>query len=366
LTPLPTFGGGDGWRAPNEIVAGDAAGTATGSSYNYLQTAGQEGGIAYNPITGNLILVSRSPAGDGLRILNGTSGVDVGSLNQGSGIISGGTLATHMIATGSDGAVYAANLEANVSTAPFKVYKWSSEGAAGPTLFHDATIAGFGGTPRLGDSLDATGAGDDTTLVAGVGGANGYSVITASGATAVANFSPSTPTFAGFQHGITFVQTPNDVWGKRVGQSSIETSSYSGSSATRIDSNNLGNPNEGPMDFAVVNGNPLLAMLDVNTSVVRVFSFAGQTGPQKELTLIASATTTSGPLAANANQVGSIRFGAIGDNDAVLYAMVGNQGIQAFQLSEVIPEPEGFLMLAIGLLTTVSYRTSRRRFIATS
>src|SRR5690606_32075195 len=98
LAPLTTFGGGDGWRAPCEVLPGDTPGTDTSGYYKYLNdqdsplpfSAGNvERGLAYNPTTGNLILGSRSSAGTGIRILDGQTGVDLGGLNQGSGIIGG-------------------------------------------------------------------------------------------------------------------------------------------------------------------------------------------------------------------------------------------------------------------------------------
>jgi hypothetical protein len=48
LSPMTTFGGGDGWRAPNEVLVGDTAGTDTAGAYNYLKTGLLERGLAYN------------------------------------------------------------------------------------------------------------------------------------------------------------------------------------------------------------------------------------------------------------------------------------------------------------------------------
>ena len=48
LTALTSFGGGDGWLSPGE------------GGYAYLGTASLERSLAYNPVTGNLLLVSRA------------------------------------------------------------------------------------------------------------------------------------------------------------------------------------------------------------------------------------------------------------------------------------------------------------------
>lgn len=359
LTPMASFGGGDGWRAPNEIVTGDLAGTATGSNYNYLQTGGLERGLAYNPATGHLILASRSAAGDGLRILDGTTGADIGSLNQGSGVISGGTFPFSAVAAADDGAIYVANSETNVSANSFKIYRWSGEGAATPVTYLDSTVPGFTGTPQLGDSLDAVGTGVDTRLAAGAGNAVGYAIVTSSGATAVANFSGTTPAPDAYRTGITFAESVNDVWGKTFNDH-LETSTYSGSSAVRIDSNNLGQLTETAIDYAVVNGVPLLATMDFATSQVRVYSFARKFGNLYEPELIASAIATSGMLAVNHNGTGSIRFGEIGDTGAVIYALSTNQGIQAFELTDVIiPEPSGALLCSF-CAAVLAYRRQFR------
>ena len=167
LTALSSFGGGDGWRAPGEVVAGDTPGTNTAGVYNYLGTASLERGLAFNASSGNLILVSRSTAGNGIRVLNGVTGADAGFLNQGSGVITGGTFTTSTVGVADDGAIYVANLQTNAGTGAFKVYQWINEAAAAPTTYFGATIAGFAGTPRLGDSLDVVGTGAGTTIVAG-------------------------------------------------------------------------------------------------------------------------------------------------------------------------------------------------------
>ncbi len=191
LTALTTFGNGDGWRAPNEILTGDTAGTAVGSNYSYLQTGSLERGLAYNSATGNLVLVSRSSVGNGIRLLNGATGVDVGALAQ-AGVTTGGTFAINVPAAPGDGSVYVANLQANATTGAFKIYKWATEGDAAPTVFFNSTVPGFVGTPRLGDSFDVTGSGASSTFVAGASGSVGYAIVNGVAvATAVNAFAPA-------------------------------------------------------------------------------------------------------------------------------------------------------------------------------
>lgn len=329
LVPMTTFGGGDGWRAPNEILSGDTAGTATGSNYNYLGTGSLERGLAYNPATGNLVLVSRSTAGNGIRVLNGTTGADSGALNQGSGIISGGTFTTNMVAASSDGSIYVANLITSAASA-FKVYRWNNETSAAPTVWHNAVIAS--GPVRLGDDLDLTGSGAGTTLAAGAGSTSlGYAIVTSTGASYVNTWGPG---IAGgdFRLGITFAATSADVLGKETSDT-LKVTSYSATNGSLANAVALTSNGEMALDHAMIDGKPYLATLDANASTVRVYDFSSPTAPL----LLNSLTTTSGTLTANGNATGQVRWGNISGSTATLYAMATNQGIQAFVFQ--VPEP---------------------------
>ena len=103
MTPLATFGVG-GWLAP---------GSAT-----YLGSANNERGFAYNPVTGNLVLVSRT-GGINIKVLNGLTGADLGTLVATG--ITGGTFAVNQAGVADDGSIYVANLSTSAATA-FKVY----------------------------------------------------------------------------------------------------------------------------------------------------------------------------------------------------------------------------------------------------
>lgn len=371
MSALSTFGGGDGWRAPNEVLAGDTAGTAPAGNYNYLSdnTNRLERGLAYNPVTGNLILVSRSAAGNGIRVLNPSTGADIGFLNQGTGIITGGTFTTNMVAVGGDGAIYVSNLTTNAGTSAFKVYRWENESASAPTVFFGGTVPWPSGTPRLGDSLDVIGSGAGTTLVAGASGVAGFAHINSAGATAVSSFSPTSPGAGDFRLGITFGDSANEVWGKQTGASAaaapLRLASYTGTgtSGTNDGSAVLTSGGEMALDYAVVNGVPLLATLDANTAGtadstnVRIYDVTNPLSPVLKFTL----ENTSGALATNPDATGSIKWGAISGDTATLYAMTTKQGIQAFQVT-VVPEASSFLAVGcVGLISAAYVARKRRR-----
>lgn len=349
LSPMTSFGGGDGWRAPSEVLAGDS----TGAAYPYLGTGSLERGLDYNPVTGNLILVSRSTAGNGIRILNGTTGVDTGALNQGTGIISGGTFATNAVGVADDGAIYVGNLAANTNANGLKIYKWDNEGVAAPsTLVPATTITATGTTnPRLGDSLDVVGGGSSTRIAAGFSATNGYAVYDSTGA--LSAVTPIVGAQTGeYRLGITFVGA-DQVWGKQTGASAaaapVRRTSYSGSTGTNIGTSTLLSGGEMAMDYletSVLDASntavplALLATLDANSSVVRIYNVNTPGSPA----LLASLTTTSGTLSANGNAAGNIAFGSVNGNAITLYAMSSNQGIQALTLT--VPEPTTLTALA--------------------
>jgi hypothetical protein len=379
LVPLGTFGGGDGWRAPFEVLAGDAAGTDSISPglYNYLGNAvtdisvnegNLERGLAYNAATGNLVLVSRNDAAGTLpsiRLLDGATGVDVGSLNKGTGVIAGGNFAINMVGIADDGAIYVGNLTSNTAGAngPFKLYRWADETSAAPTL-------AFSGDPlngsRLGDTLDVIGSGANTRLVAGYGtvGAatlsNSFALFTTSDGTSftAADVSltatpPGTlPPNGDFRLGITFTDSDTVI-----GKSTQNAARVVNLTSTTAGDVTADFSTDGivlrPMDYAVVAGKPLVAMVEASSDQseagrarIFVYDMTDLSLPLAERKIgEASALpfTPGGPNQfVNGNAVGQVKFGAIEGNTAIIYAMSTNNGIQAFELTlDAVAENNG-------------------------
>ncbi|BBO33868.1 DUF4623 domain-containing protein [Lacipirellula parvula] len=388
LTAKTSFGGGDGWRAPFEVLSGDTPASASSGNYRFLGNAvtntainpgNTERGFAYNPTSGNLLLVSRGTGTDRIRILDGQTGVDKGSLDLTG--ITGGTFAMNMIGVADDGAIYMANLAGNVNDGPFKIYRWANE-AAVPTV---AYIGGGAGNPapplagtRLGDSFDVIGSGANTRLVAGYGstpsiaGSNGFALFdTDDGATFMAasipvtSSAPFTAIPSGeFRLGISFVDSDTIV-----GKSSINPATVvdiSGATAAVSAQHTTDGITLRPMDFAVVAGIPVMAMVEATTGTTdpvrsRIFVY-DMTNPALPLAdrKLGQASALPGPQATNANSVGQVKFGAIVGNTATIYAMSTNNGIQAFELT-VIPEPTTLALAGAGLLGLVTI--ARRRAI---
>ncbi len=324
LTPLTTFGGGDGWLAPGE------------GGYTFLGTGTLERGIGYG--NGHLYLVSRS-GGTSVRILNPDTGADLGGLNVTG--VSGGTFAANMVGVGGDGAIYAGNLTTSAAS-PFKVYRWADESAI-PTVAYDASP----GLPRVGDSFAVTGSGTGTTIVASGTGSIGFASINPLAGTGAAV--PVAGTAAGaYRIGLTFVDD-NTVIGTQGG--SWMLTDFSGTSGTLVSSISTPSATERLLAYNVVGGLPLLATTDTTSSLVRLYDMSNPTSP----VLLASANNTSGALSPNGTGVGSMAWGSITGNSATLYALNANQGIQAFTVT-VVPEPGPLVLTALGLAALVLFR----------
>jgi hypothetical protein len=330
LTPLASFGGGDGNLAP-----GDRA---------YLTADNLQRGLAYNPATGHLLLVNRS-GGLSVQILDGTTGDDIGTLDLTD--VSGGLFPGNMIAIADDGAIYMGNLTTVAGTnGNFKVYRWENEASAPTVAFDDVPLAGA----RMGDSLDVFGSGSNTRIAAGYGaspvvaGNNSFALLTT---TDGSNFSgthidiPTIPPNAGdFRLGITF-QDADTVIGRQSAAPPNRIArivDVSGSTGTLVaDYATEGNAYIG-VDFATVDGKPLIALVNTANSATAVYDITPpfeMVDPNPNIA-VANASSTTNP---NVNGTGQARFGAISGNTAILYAINTNNGIQAYTLT--LTEPAG-------------------------
>jgi hypothetical protein len=333
LTALTSFAG-DGWLAPGE-----------NNSADWLGTASNERSISYNRATNSLYVATRSSAGTGIKIVDGTTGQLKSTAGNGSGNLfapaggfTGGLFVINAITVADDGQIFVGNLGTSANT--YKLYRWSSENDSAPTSFT------FTHSGRIGDSIDVFGEGVNTRLVAGGSGSNGFmSISTANGTTYTGSF--VTAPGPDFRLGVTFGADANSLFGKQTGASAaaapLRTLGITGGT-TWASSTVLTSGGEAAMDYINIGGVGYLATLDMNSSIVRVYDVTSSVNP----TLISSLTTTSGTLAANGNAAGSVKWGNVTGTSATLYAMSSNQGIQAMTF-ESVPEPMTMTLLAAGL-----------------
>src|SRR5215212_215688 len=91
MDPLTTFGGGDGYIAPGE------------RGYLPSGTGNAERGLAYNPVTNHVYVISRT-GGVNVAVLDGNTGADVVPAQAMTGLAEGTFLASH-IRVANDGAI---------------------------------------------------------------------------------------------------------------------------------------------------------------------------------------------------------------------------------------------------------------------
>lgn len=323
LTPLATFGVG-GWIAPG--------------THPYVSTGNTERGLAYNPTTGNLILVARqnvSGVSNNVRVLSGATGADlVGLDNTG---LSGGTFLVNMVDVDESGAIYVCNLSTSIGV-PFKVYKWDSE-AAGVSTPPSVAYNAAPGITRLGDSFAVTGGSILNPAKFAAAGSNNvnasnFAVGTLDGSnvgTAFLSVPGTTTSSNDYRLGLTFIDDDTLIGnqGAAGGPARMTTFDTTLATATVDASIPIGAASRRPIDYAVILGRPLLATIDTVTSQVTVLDLTDPTAP----VVLAQANNTTGPLTANGNATGAVAWGAILGNTATLYAMSTNQGIQAFQFA---------------------------------
>ncbi len=335
MTPLASFGGGDGWVAP-----------ADGA---WLGTGNLTRGLAFNPATGNLLVAART-GGNAVKVLDGSTGAVLRDLS-GIGSVTGGSGAVmNMISVGADGAVFLANLTTNSSTSDFKVYRWANDSAGtNPSTWYSG--AGLSGA-RIGDTLDAIGSGNGTLLAAGFGsspavtGNNSYGILSDSDGDGTATWTTVTigtnpPAGGDFRLGLTFADA-NTVLG--TASQNVRYTTYAGAAGTLVDTVNTGTAGDRGLDFTTIGGVPYVAVLNSASSLVSIWNVSNPAAPVNE----ASLTTTSGTLSPNSNGTVAVAWGAVSGNTATLYAMSTNQGIQAFTVT--VPEPASAAFAALSLL----------------
>ncbi|HWQ91890.1 MAG TPA: PA14 domain-containing protein, partial [Clostridia bacterium] len=151
--------------------------SATNATWaKWVSSTATERGLAYNPKTGHVLVVSRGaatgvdgPNGLGVAILDGNTGLYLGQLSiilpdnssiKDAGI---GLFKLNMIDVAEDGVIYACALTTSWNTQNFVVYRWQDENAS-PTIA--VASPQLGGSVRVGDVLVVRGSGAGTEILA--------------------------------------------------------------------------------------------------------------------------------------------------------------------------------------------------------
>lgn len=134
----------------------------------YLGTGATERNLAFNPLTTNLLLVSRQPS-ESIIVLDPETGAEKHQLDM-TGIptsVPGVSLGLNTIGIAADGAVYAAGLTVSAASPAFYVYRWPNDNAGNPPVAVFAGDPGASVQPNLAwaDAMAVRGAGPDTQIL---------------------------------------------------------------------------------------------------------------------------------------------------------------------------------------------------------
>lgn len=355
LSPLVTFGS-NGWIAPG--------------ANPYVTTGNNERGLGWNPVTKNLVLPTTA-GGNFVAILNGTTGAVVKTMDTTG--VSGGTRAMMGAGVSSDGAIYVPNLQSGSSAlSPFKVYKWLSESDTGaPSIaFSSVNPPTTTGGWRFGDAFDVYGSGTAAKF-ASAGSTTGTSSSLAnngnfmigqldgSNVNTIYRAIPNTLTASNdYRLSVAFVDADTIIGNQGTSAKItdfVAATTLSNTGAIITGSIALGAADR-PLDYTVLNGQALMAVVNTNSSLISVYDI---TNPAAA-TLLATGSTVVQPLAANGNATGGVQWGEVlSPTSQILYAMSTNQGIQAM-VFQAVPEPSTYAMMG-GAFAVIGLIASRKR-----
>ncbi len=190
-------------------------------SRDTVNTDSTQRGLAVNPVTGNVLYVSRT-GGNRIVVLDPVTGAEKHRLAttdfEGFPIVSGGTIPANMIAVGADGVVYLANLNlpAAGAGALLRLYVWPSDAPDVAPEFIE--ITDLPADIRFGDTLAVRGSGENTELLFGSRSSTSFAIVTLAGFTATSRiYSPADVSPGAFGLGITF-GPGNSVFATAAGQ----------------------------------------------------------------------------------------------------------------------------------------------------
>lgn len=330
LAPLTTFGtNGNGTILPGER----SYLTSDGSRY--------QRGMAFNPATGHLLIVNRSPIGaETINIIDAATGEDVGVLNVCCPTFGGSaSFLYNMIGVADDGAIYIGNLTTAAGAVTFNLYRWASETNAQTVVYSGDPRNGnpAAGSARWGDTLIVRGSGINTeALIATQSGTLAAMLKPADSSMAIFTATTLTTSLPGGGIGYALAFGPgNTFYGKGAsGEGNpLDWLSYdliAGATIT-LQTNGVNQfPGRIGALAAQVTSN-LLAAIEMtsgtNADLVRLYSIANTPTPPTFLDREIVATATN----ANSIFAGAVTFGR-----SNVYTLNSDNGIAAFTIAEGI------------------------------
>jgi hypothetical protein len=297
-----------------------------------------ERGLAYDPVTGDLLLVAQSPTNN-LVVINSTNGAEKYFMNLG-GVTGTGAGAVNMIGVADDGAVYAANVVANAGGTSYVINRWNDDNPNTISSIMFSGDPGFSGPAglRWGDNIAVRGAGLDTQILTAPGNSTNIICLFTmdpSGAYVLPNLITITnvpPTNALAQFGIGFGPGTNTFWAKTLKQQlyliQFDLASGIGGVCYSASTNAI------PSGFRFISTDRkqkwMAGVMTVNSSLpdnVRLYNISDYTNNPVLADQELYATANNSGFLYGAG-TGSTAFG-----DNYLFALDSNNGIKAFQIN---------------------------------
>jgi hypothetical protein len=316
----------------------------------YIGTNSTERGLAYNPVTTNLLVVSRSSDNASpptVVALDGITGVEKHFLNTSgiAGTTPGVSLGLDAIGVADDGAVYAASLTISATSPPLNIYKWPDDSE------NNAPILVFAGDPgasvepnlRWSDVMAVRGAGVDTEILLSPGSGTNVALLRSNSGLdfqteippAVISVSDVPSGFA--QLGLTFGPGMNTFWAKSLnGALYLVQFDLNSNTGTVIRSNTFPG---GLRGIAVDKTQKYLAGLRTEISpAIRLYDISDPVADPELLDHEAFATSNPNVTLGG---VGAVVFGG-----NYLYALDSNNGIKAFLIDTNYIPPSGSFFIS--------------------
>lgn len=303
-----------------------------GSKPQFLGTGDTYRGAAYNPATDHYLVVSRQ-IGLKVYVLNASTGDLLDSLNVAG--ITGGTFALNDVEVTKDGVIYAANLITQAgSDTTYRIYRWASETQAPAVAF-----SGRPGTARLGDSFDVAGTGTNTVIYAS--GNNAASVIQVFNTADGTNFTRSAPiSITGQEAGAGIAQvTPggNAYISRFAAGNKVDLVNTSGAVIGSVPDSVFG-ASVADLQYFEVGPRKFLAGAPAgltNHDPARLLDVTA--GPANPVVVDSTADLGNN---ANGNATGDVDVKINSNGSIVLFVLIGNNGLAAFQTSTPVSVEE--------------------------
>ncbi len=298
-------------------------------------------GMAYNPATGHVLVVSRTPQAtttNALYILDGATGAQLGLLScDDTNLFRLSTFIVNMVGVTDDGVIYVGNLTTDstnttAGTGPFRLYRWANESAQ-PTLAYSGAPSGNDPTAnnrRFGDSLTLRGTGASTQILLGTLHTNVALLTTTDGTNFTATKIGTDATASDTRWGLAW-GTNNTFWAKQNGgnlkQFSLNLVANTAATVTNIAMTTVPG---GPLDVDVSRSlTAILGSVGTTNHTLRLYDTLNPAAPVQQ-----DSTRSFSTANANANNVGAVSL-----RSGKLFAMDCNNGILAFSLNEVYLPP---------------------------